>query len=330
MARRFDPPVRPESLAPAGDVRSSTGSGRGEQAEPRDRSVSINLLQSLRPSQWTKNCVVFAGLIFAERLRDPGAVLRATGAFAIFCILSGVVYLFNDIRDRDADRRHPIKSRRPIASGQLAVSTAAAAAVGLCVVALAASFRLDPRFGLVATIYVLLNGLYSISLKHIVILDALTIALGFVLRAAGGAVAIDVAFSHWLLLITLLGAMFLALGKRRAELVELAGGAQGHRRILAEYSPHLLDQMIGVLTSSTLLAYAFYTISPDTVQKFGTEQLIFTVPFILYGIFRYLYLVHQRAGGGNPSELLVTDRPLLICGALWVVAVIVIVYRPWK
>src|SRR5262245_11990050 len=320
MARRFDPPVRPESLAPGGDVRPSTGSGsatgsaHGEQAELRARPVLLNLLLSLRPNQWTKNCVVFAGLIFAEKLRDPGAILRASGAFAVFCILSGVVYLFNDIRDRDADRRHPIKSRRPIASGQLAVSTAFAAGVGLLLVALTAAFRLDARFGLVAAIYILLMGLYSISLKHIVILDALTIAVGFVLRAIGGAVAIDVAFSHWLLLITLLGAMFLALSKRRAELVALAAGAQGHRRILAEYSPHLLDQMIGVLTSSTLLAYAFYTISPDTVQKFGTEQLIFTVPFILYGIFRYLYLVHQRAGGGNPSELLVTDRPLLICG----------------
>jgi 4-hydroxybenzoate polyprenyltransferase len=172
--------------------------------------------------------------------------------------------------------------------------------------------------------------LYSASLKHIVILDALTIALGFVLRAIGGAVAIDVAFSDWLLLLTLLGALFLALSKRRAELVMLADDATGHRRILAEYSPYLLDQMIGVVTASTLLAYAFYTISPETVAKFGTTHLLYTVPLLLYGIFRYLYLVHQRAGGGDPSELLVTDRPLLTCAGVSVLTVIMILYGPWR
>jgi 4-hydroxybenzoate polyprenyltransferase len=290
----------------------------------------VGLLRSVRPNQWTKNLLVFAGLIFSEQhlLLQPHAVARATLAFAVFCALSGVVYLVNDIRDREADRRHPIKSRRPIASGDLSVTTAAGFAVALGAAALAASSLLSPTFTLVAATYVLLNAVYSMSLKHVVILDVLTIAMGFVLRAWGGAVAVNVYFSHWLLLLTLLLALFLGLSKRRAELVALADDASGHRRSLAEYSPYLLDQMIGVVTASTLLAYAFYTIDPETVRKFGTDRLLWTVPFPLYGIFRYLYLVHQREGGGNPSEMLLTDRPLLICVALWGVAVVTILYGP--
>jgi 4-hydroxybenzoate polyprenyltransferase len=297
----------------------------------RDRSLAANLLVSLRPSQWTKNLIVFAGLIFGEELLNPVATGRAMAAFAIFCGLSGVVYLLNDVRDRDADSRHPVKSLRPIASGAVPAGVAMAAAGGLAAVALGAAFlALGVEFGLVALGYVGLLTLYSVTLKHIVILDALTIAVGFVLRAAAGAVAVGVAFSNWLLLLTLLLAMFLALSKRRAEIVALADGASGHRRILAEYSPYLLDQMIGVVTASTLLAYSFYTIDPDTVARFGTDRLLWTVPFPLYGIFRYLYLVHQRDGGGNPSETLLTDRPLLACVALWGLLVIGIVYGPLR
>jgi 4-hydroxybenzoate polyprenyltransferase len=316
MARSLEPSVRPARATPVEVVPG--------------RSPSANLLLSLRPRQWTKNFVVFAGLIFGQKLFDRGAVAHALGAFAAFCVLSGVVYLVNDVSDREADRRHPEKSRRPIASGGLSVRTALGAAVVLTAGGLALAFWLAPKFGLVATIYVALLGLYSASLKHVVILDALTIAIGFVLRAVGGAVVVDVAFSDWLLLLTLLGALFLALSKRRAELVTLAEGATGHRRILAEYSPYLLDQMIGVVTASTLLAYAFYTMSAETVAKFGTGHLLYTIPFPLYGIFRYLYLVHQRKGGGNPSELLATDRPLLACVGLWGLTVIMIVYGPWR
>jgi 4-hydroxybenzoate polyprenyltransferase len=290
------------------------------------RSLAVHLILSLRPQQWTKNLIVFAGLIFGLQLDNPDAIGHAVGAFAIFCILSGVVYLINDVRDREADRVHPVKSRRPIASGALAPNIAMGAAVVLAVTSIAAAFLLSPAFGLVATTYVLLLGLYSASLKHIVILDVLTLSAGFVLRALAGAVVVGVEFSHWLLLLTLLGALFLALSKRRAELVSLADDAKDHRRILAEYSPYLLDQMIGVVTASTLLAYAFYTIDPETVQKFGTNRLLWTVPFPLYGIFRYLYLVHQRSGGGNPSETLVTDRPILVCVALWTAAVVLILY----
>lgn len=292
----------------------------------------LNVLRSLRPRQWTKNLFVFAGLVFSEqkKLLDPRSAELAVAAFAVFCVLSGVVYLVNDIRDRDADRLHPTKSLRPIASGALSVPAAAGAAVVLAVAGLGGAFWINQAFGVVGALYVSLLVLYSLSLKHIVILDALALAIGFVLRAIGGAVAIDVPFSHWLLLCTLLLALFLAFSKRRAELVTLAEGATGHRRILAEYSPYLLDQMIGVVTASTLLAYAFYTISAETVAKFGTDHLLYTVPYPLYGIFRYLYLVHQREGGGNPSELLLTDRPLLACVALWALTVIVILYGPWR
>jgi 4-hydroxybenzoate polyprenyltransferase len=294
------------------------------------RSVALSLLLSLRPSQWTKNLFVFVGLIFAERLFDPTAAATAMAAFLVFCALSGVVYLINDIRDRDADRHHPVKSRRPIASGTLSSTTAATAACIIALAAIASAFLINRAFGIVSVAYLALLTLYSMSLKHIVIIDVLTIAGGFVLRALAGAVAIEVQFSHWLLLLMLLGALFLALSKRRAELVTLAAGATGHRPSLADYSPYLLDQMIGVVTASTLLAYAFYTISPDTVAKFGTDRLLWTVPFPLYGIFRYLYLVHQREEGGNPSEVLLTDRPVLACVALWGLAVITILYGPWR
>jgi 4-hydroxybenzoate polyprenyltransferase len=296
--------------------------------EASGRSILLNLLISLRPGQWSKNLLVFAGLIFAERLFDFQSALRAGAAFVIFCALSGVVYLLNDVADRERDRRHPLKSRRPIAAGVLPVGVALGTAVLLMALSLAAAFLLSSGFGLLATIYVVLLALYSAVLKHLVILDVLTIAIGFVLRAAAGAAVIDVVISHWLFVCTILLALFVALAKRRHELVLLAGDATSHRRILAEYSPYLLDQMISVVTASTLIAYIFYTISPETIAKFDTEWLGLTIPFPLYGIFRYLYLVHQREEGGSPADLLLTDRPLLLCVLLWAGAVVLIIYRP--
>ncbi len=294
------------------------------------RSVVVNLLISLRPGELTKNLVVFAGLIFSVRLFDTSAVLTAFAAFAIFCALSGVVYLVNDVADRESDRQHPLKCRRPIAAGAVPVATALTVAVGLGGAALAAAFALGWRFGSTAAGYLLLQILYSGPLKHIVIIDVLTIAIGFVLRAAAGAVAIDVSISHWLFVCTILLALFIALAKRRHELVLLADGAVTHRPILGEYSSYLLDQMIAVVTASTLVAYAFYTISPETTEKFGTDLLGLTIPFPLYGIFRYLYLVHRREGGGRPAVLLLTDRPLLACVSLWIVSVVLIIYGPWN
>ena len=286
------------------------------------------LVRSMRPEQWTKNVVVFAALIFGRRLFDPAAVGLSLTAFLIFCALSSVVYLLNDVSDREADRQHPLKSRRPIASGELDVSAAlmAAGVIGLAGMAAALWVRLE--FALIAAIYVAMFAAYSRWLKHIVILDVLTIAMGFVLRAAAGAVVISVPISHWLLVCTILLALFLGLSKRRHELTGLAGAATEHRRILEEYSPYLLDQMIGVVTASTLMAYIIYCTSPETIDKFSTDLLVLTTPFPIYGIFRYLYLVHQR-GVGSPSEVLLTDRPLVICIALWGLAVIAIIYGPF-
>ena len=313
MARSSSPPV----AAPGTAIEAVPG-----------RALALDLLRSLRPAQWTKNLVVFAGLIFGKKLRDPVAIGEALAAFVVFCVLSGVVYLVNDLSDRDSDRQHPLKARRPIASGALPVGVAAGAAFALAAAGLAASYLIGPGFAVIAAAFLVLQGLYSGPLKHIIIIDVLTIAIGFVLRAAAGAVAVQVEISHWLLVCTILLALFLALAKRRHEIVLLADGATSHRPILGEYSPYLLDQMIGVVAASTLIAYVFYTISPETQAKFGTPWLGLTIPFPLYGIFRYLYLVHQRDGGGSPAGLLLTDRPLLTCVALWALAVAIIIYRP--
>ena len=313
-------PTSPEDPAPGAPVKGAAGR----------RSVFVLVFRSLRPEQWIKNSFVFAGLIFGLELFNVTAVWRAVAAFVVFCALSGVVYLVNDIVDREADCQHPLKSRRPIASGELSPVLAGSIAAVLGAGALVAAFRLGVPFGAVAVSYLLLQFAYSALLKHVVILDVLAIAVGFVLRAVAGAVVIGVPISHWLLVDMILLALFLALSKRRHELTLLANGAVEHRKILGEYSPYLLDQMISVVTASTLVAYIFYCISPETVQKFGTDMLGLTIPFPLYGIFRYLYLVHQREGGGSPSQMLLNDRPLLVCVALWVAAVVVIVYlRPF-
>jgi len=305
---------------------SNSPSGPGSAAE---RSTAANLIVSVRPGEWTKNLFVFAGLLFGQRLTDPLAVKRAGLAFLIFCALAGVVYLVNDVADRDRDRQHPRKRNRPIASGALGVPTALGAAAVLTACGLGAAWWLGRDFFAVAVGYLLLLVLYSGPLKHIVIIDVLTIAIGFVLRVAAGAVAIGVPISQWLLICTILLALFLGLSKRRHEIVLLADGAIGHRRILEEYSPYLLDQMIGVVTASTLMAYILYATSHETADRFGTSLLGLTIPFPLYGIFRYLYLVHRKEGGGSPAELLLNDRPLLACVALWAVGVAVIIYRPF-
>ena len=286
------------------------------------------LVISLRPEQWPKNLLLFAGLIFGGRLLEFHAVLLAAAAFALFCALSGAVYLFNDVWDQDTDRRHPLKQKRPIAAGTLLPRTALSVAAVLGAAAAAAAFWISVPLGAVATGYGLLLLLYSVALKHVVIIDVLTIAGGFVLRAIAGAIAVDVPIGTWLLTCTTLLALFLALSKRRHELILLGDGAVDHRRILDEYSPYLLDQMISVVTASTLISYATFAISADTAQRLGTQHLGLTIPFVLYGIFRYLYLVHQKGGGGSPADMLATDRPLLACVVLWVVTVAMLMYLP--
>jgi 4-hydroxybenzoate polyprenyltransferase len=288
----------------------------------------MSVLTSLRPDQWTKNLIVFAALVFARRLLDPAAVALALAAFSIFCALSGAVYLVNDVSDREVDRRHPLKSQRPIASGALPVGTALGWAAALALVGLTAALALEPLFGVTAVGFVALQLVYTRVLKHIVILDVMAIAMGFVLRAVAGGLVIGVPISDWLLVCTILLALFLGLSKRRHELTLLEMGAPDHRRILEEYDPYLLDQMIAVVAAATLVAYTIYCLSPETTARFGTHWLVLTVPFPIYGIFRYLYIVHRREGGGSPSAVLLNDRPLLACVALWGLTVVAVIYRP--
>ncbi|HUU46945.1 MAG TPA: decaprenyl-phosphate phosphoribosyltransferase [Acidobacteriota bacterium] len=286
-----------------------------------------SLLRSIRPTQWVKNFVVFAGLVFSQRFVYVDDVLHSLGAFAVFCALASAVYLFNDIRDRENDRTHPVKRERPIASGALPVGTASTAAVILAVVGLVGAWRLGTLFLAAAGVYLVLNLAYSAFLKRVAIVDVMIIALGFVLRAAAGAAAIDVVISPWLIVCTTLLALFLGLGKRRGELLALKEDAADHRAALARYSPYLLDQFIAVTTASTVVAYALYTLSAETQAKFGTDQLIWTLPFVLFGVFRYLYLIHGEGKGGNPTAAFLTDPPLLIDVLLWLAAVLVIISR---
>ena len=285
----------------------------------------VALAVSLRPRQWIKNLFVFAGLIFSHKLftRDTGLALMA---FVVFCALSGAVYLVNDVADRERDRAHPRKRLRPIASGELSPGLAVSAAILLTLASLALATFLGRPFLLTAVAYVLLLMSYSVVLKHLVIVDVLTVAAGFVLRAVAGALAVDVDISGWLLICSIVIALFLALGKRRHEYLTLDAEAARHRPILAEYSAPLLDQMIAVATASTVTAYALYTMSPETVAKFGTRLLPATLPFVLYGVFRYLYLLYRRQLGGNPSELFLNDRALMVNAVLWAVAVVAIIY----
>ena len=294
------------------------------------RSTVANLIISLRPGQWTKNLLVFAALIFAVKLLDPAALANASAAFLIFCALSGAVYLVNDVSDREADALHPVKRMRPIASGALSPAAALGWAAALSVVALAAAYWLQPMFAVSASAYLALFVLYTRWLKHIVILDVMSIAIGFVLRAEAGGLVIGVPVSDWLLVCTILGALFLGLAKRRHEITMLGDGAKGHRRILEEYDPYLLDQMIAIVAAATLVVYVVYCASPETAERFSTQLLVLTTPFPIYGIFRYLYLVHRKHGGGSPSDMLLRDRPLLSCVALWGIAVILIIYRPYS
>ncbi|HXJ84458.1 MAG TPA: decaprenyl-phosphate phosphoribosyltransferase [Candidatus Methylomirabilis sp.] len=298
-----------------------------DRRESDRMSLATAVLVSLRPRQWVKNLFVFAAVVFSQKLFTP-LVWPALAAFVIFCGLSGAVYLINDVADMDKDRRHPVKRLRPIASGALPRSAAAFLGALLVVASLVAAFALARPFGFVATVYAVLLIAYSFWLKSLVIVDVLTVAIGFVLRAIAGAEAVDVDISGWLVICTILIALFLALGKRRHEFLSLEGAAVEHRPILAEYSEGFLDQMIAVVTASTAMAYALYTMWPETVSKFHTRLLPLTFPFVLYGIFRYLYLLYHLDLGGNPSDLLLSDRALLVNTLLWMAALIAIIYGP--
>lgn len=286
------------------------------------------VLRELRPKQWTKNGLVFAALVFSHHLFEPAALLRTLAAFAAFCAVSSGTYVINDLVDIEQDRRHPVKRLRPLASGALSEGAGRALAAALLVAAFAGAFALSWRLGLVLVAYLGVALAYSFRLKHLVLLDVFAIAAGFVLRAVAGTAVLAVQLSSWLLVCTVLLSLFLALAKRRHEVMLLAEEAAGHRQILGEYSQLFLDQLIAVVTSSTVIAYSLYTFTGTNLPR-DDRSMMFTIPFVLYALFRYLYLIYQRNEGGSPETLLLRDRPLLVAIMLWGLASIVVLYRPW-
>lgn len=283
------------------------------------------LLKSLRPNQWIKNAFVLAALVFSKHLFDQSYVIRSGTAFVLFCLLSGAVYILNDILDLENDRLHPKKRYRPITSGKLGVRSAIAAALIIGLFVFCLGFWLNYQFGWVLLTYGVINLSYSFHLKNVVILDVLIISTGFLLRAIGGAFVIDVEISSWFILCTMLLSLFLGFGKRRAELI-LLDNAVGHRRILKDYSPQFLDQTIAVVTASTLVTYALYTMSPEVIKKLETENLNLTIPFVLYGLLRYLFLIYNKRQGDNPTSTVLNDPSLLITGILWIFTLATVLY----
>jgi len=285
------------------------------------------LLKTMRPRQWPKNGVIFAALVFDRQLSlsNPIPTLRTLLGFILFCLLSSVVYIINDLVDIEADRQHPVKRLRPLASGRLPKSVAIAAAGTILVVTFPLAYLLSPGFALICLAYLLLNLAYSFWIKHIPLLDVLAIAAGFVLRVGGGVVLIQVErFSPWLYVVTTLAALYLGFGKRRAELSLLASGANSHRRVLDGYTIPFLDQLITIVSTATIIAYSLYTFSAPNLP--ANHSMMLTIPFALYGIFRLLYLIQVKESGGAPEDLLLTDRPLQVAILLWGVTILIIFY----
>jgi 4-hydroxybenzoate polyprenyltransferase len=283
------------------------------------------LLKSMRPRQWTKNAFVYAALVFDQQFFHLEAFLRTTAGFFLFCLVSSAVYIFNDIADVESDRQHPDKRRRPIASGRLPMPVAWAAGITLVVVSLPLGYLLSPAFFAVLLVYFLLNLAYSLWLKHVAILDVLIIAAGFVLRVHAGVTLITVErFSPWLYVLTTLFALYIGFGKRRSELALLAHGAGAHRKVLDGYTLPLLDQYITIVSGTTIVVYALYTFFAPNVPANHTMML--TIPFVIYGIFRYLYLIQVTHAAGAPEEVLLSDRPLQLTMVLWGLAVLAVFY----
>jgi 4-hydroxybenzoate polyprenyltransferase len=300
----------------------------------RRTSVWRGILVSLRPYQWVKNTLVFGALIFSRSLSHRDAVLLAVGGFISFCMASSGIYLLNDISDLKEDRAHPVKRLRPLASGAISTSTAAIVMALLLVGSLFLGFRLGAAFGLTLSLYLVINVAYSLRLKHMVILDVMILSMCFVLRAVAGAVVIDVKASAWLILCTLMLALLVGFGKRRHEIVLLNQDAGNHRASLQEYSLPFLDLMMAISAGAALVTYALYTMADETVQRFGSRGLMLTVPFVVYGVFRYLFLIHQRKDGGDPARLFITDIPTILNVVIWVSVTCVVLYGssswlPW-
>jgi|HigsolmetaAR202D_1030399.scaffolds.fasta_scaffold00134_42 4-hydroxybenzoate polyprenyltransferase len=303
-----------------------------EKSTVNSGSMLWHLFRAMRPKDWVKQAFVFAAIVFSQdRLwTRVDQVIYVVLAAIAFCFAASAIYLINDLVDIEKDRAHPVKRNRPLASGKLSPTVAAVSAVVLILGALGLSYAVDPDFELmiVLSIYFVVQGvLYSYWLKNIVIMDILVLAAGFVLRAIGGAVVLEsVDITPWLLMCMWLLALFMGIGKRRHELVLLNSGAGEHRRILAEYSVPMLDQMISIITACIIMAYSITTFVAPVAPTEPYPVLMATVPFVIYGIFRYLYLVYQRDGGGSPTEMLLKDKPLMICVILWSLSVLAILY----
>jgi 4-hydroxybenzoate polyprenyltransferase len=289
----------------------------------------IGLLRAMRPRQWTKNAIVYAGIVFDGQLFVLDSFLHVTASFVLLCLISSAIYIINDIVDIESDRQHPKKRKRAIASGQFPIPAARVAAVVLIIVSLGGALLTSPWLAVVLLAYLLLHLLYSWRLKHIVILDLLSVAAGFVLRVLAGVVVVQVqAFSPWLYACTALLALFLVIGKRRQELIELGASAGGIRVTLDSYNLALLDDMLRMVTTSTLIAYLLYTIEAPSVLLAGTKLALLTVPFVLYALWRYLYLIHVKGEGSAPDEVLLRDRPLQVSILLWGLTFVTILYFP--
>lgn len=284
-----------------------------------------HLVKAMRPKQWDKNVLVFAAVFFDGGIADPARLVRSGAAFAVFCLISSAIYLINDLVDIEKDRLHPSKRSRPLASGALLTTVAITAASLLLALALPIAFYLSTPFGLTVLGYVLLMLGYDFVLKNLVIIDVMTVAAGFVLRVYAGTTVVQVTrFSPWLYVCTSLGALFISINKRRHELQLLADNANGHRSSLQEYSVAFLDEMTSLVTATTLTSYALYTFSAPNLPENHTMML--TIPFVIYGLFRYLYLIHTKSLGGAPEEIVLTDRPLLSCIVLWGIAAGLVIY----
>ncbi len=289
----------------------------------------LALLQTMRPKQWTKNAIIFAALVFDLQLypfdRNPVPTLRTLAGFGLLCLLSSTVYLINDLADIERDRLHPKKRNRPLPSGRLSQNIAIAAAVVLPLIALPLAFMLDWRFGLIALTYLVKDLLYSFWLKNIPIIDVFVLALGFLLRVGAGVTLITVArFSPWLYICMTLLALFMGFGKRRGELLLMNQDASQSRKVLQEYNLPFLDELINLVSTATVMAYSLYTFSAENLPK--NHAMMLTIPFVLYGIFRYLYLIHIKGEGGAPDELVLTDRPMQVTFALWGLSAVLILY----
>jgi 4-hydroxybenzoate polyprenyltransferase len=313
-----------DRVARSAGTTGQTASPAGASSRASRPTRAVAAVRSLRPKQWTKNLLVFAGLVFTYNLLNPGMLGRVLLAFVAFCMLSSAGYVWNDLRDIAADRLHPIKRRRPIAAGLVPPWLAATIALALGVGGLVLAYSLGTSFLLVASLYLLLTVSYSIWLKHLVLIDVFGISAGFVLRAVGGAVVIGVPVSPWLYVCTVLVSLFLGLGKRRNELELLEKDAAGHRKNLEQYSLELVDQLILIVAAVTIMAYSLYTFSAENLPR--DHSMMLTIPLVVYGLFRYLYLVRVKREGGAPEDLLLTDPGMLGTAIAWVALSVIVLY----